>query len=196
MRVFIICLLVLLSVNAVFCYHVADSTSVQRSEPAGLKINPAAQIATGTIWGFGFALGGFAVAAMVPHEEGMAEGLEAVFFVALGHTVGSIAGVNWYGKVKQMRASNLATISGAILGMIGGAMMSDHLENPIPIILGPPVLATLGYNLTKKPRPGSLTVLFINDCRCGLSKSSAIRDVRFYDQLKPDIQINVVTLNF
>ena len=121
-------------------------------------MNPAIQVMTCTVWGLGFALGGFLIAAMIPHEGGMEEAFEAIFITTLGHTIGSIVGVNWYGNRKQMKASKTAPIAGGVLGLAAGILISDGIENPIPVIFFPSAFATLGYILTDQPRQPSVSL--------------------------------------
>lgn len=122
---------------------------------------PGKQALAGTLWGLGFALAGLGIAALTPNDTGMEEGFEAIAYSALGHMIGSIAGVHWYGRQTQMQASGFATFSGAVIGLAIGAAFSNGLENPILMLAGPPVFATVGYNLTKHRRSPEISIHFL-----------------------------------
>jgi hypothetical protein len=113
--------------------------------------------------GFAGLMGGMIIGAEEGCYElgcGMGEGLIGL---TIGHTLGSAIGVYLVGNIGNETGSFLATLGGSILG--GGlgltfVFLSGELL-PFPLLVCPPIGATIGFNLTRryKSPPTSETAL-------------------------------------
>jgi len=76
------------------------------------------------------------------------------YAIRIGSVLGSTIGVYVVGNIGNETGSFLATLGGSILGGLVGWSISGTEAGFVALVFGPPIGATLGFNLTRKYKSG------------------------------------------